>query len=100
MPAEPVKNYENLRKRVKRFLTSTVNSRGEVAEFLESIKPLGDVAIFGGMLRDISLAGSRAFNSDVDIVIRTDDSKALEAILSSYSSTINSFGGYRLPLKE
>lgn len=100
MSLNPIKNYEQLRKRLGRFLDSKIYARDEIGGLIREIEPLGSVLIFGGMLRDLSLLGIAGFASDVDLVVRTNDAEGLDRILATYRSEKNRFGGYRIQLEK
>ena len=95
MSQQTIKKYPDLKKRIGQFLSSSRCYRDEIREFIETVKPLGELVIIGGMLRDLSLSGSGGFNSDVDFVIQIDDFEKLESALSKFIWTKNKFGGYR-----
>lgn len=97
-----VKQFSDLRKRVGRFLSSKAYGRDEVGRLLTNLQEVGDMAIFGGMLRDISLTGNSGFSSDIDLVISCDDKGALQRALGSlkFRCVLNKFGGYRLLLSK
>lgn len=98
MRSRTAKDLCTLRRRVRRFLRSPQPSRSEAGRFLETVSEAGEVAIFGGMLRDIALLGSAGFKSDVDAVIDCKDRALLVRILGSYAHERNRFGGYRVYL--
>lgn len=100
MSEELKKGKESLRRRASHFLSTDLYGRREVALFCERAAEVGDVAIFGGMLRDLLLEGNERFCSDVDLVIDTDDMAELERMLAAYSPARNSFGGYRIRLQK
>lgn len=90
----------SLRRRARRFLTTDLYGRKEVSVFCDEIGSIGDVAIFGGMLRDLLLDGNEKFCSDVDLVIDTDDIGSLESALMRFSPHRTAFGGYRIRLQR
>ena len=100
MRGNVAKSTDVLRKRLRRFFSSPYVSRYETRQFLETVSAVGDVAIFGGMVRDIAYWGPRGFSSDVDAVIATEDRAGLIKILSSYEHKKNKFGGYRIQLSR
>lgn len=64
-------------------------------DFLVSLVPKGDVYLFGGVLRDLSLYGKGGFESDLDIVV--DGNWWLcERFLIDRGANKNKFGGFRL----
>ena len=98
MARQTIKKFSDLRKRVNHFLEYKAYSRDEVISFIKRIERVGEVAIFGGMLRDLSILGNEGFNSDVDLVIDTEDVNELENILLTYRCYKNKYGGYRVIL--
>ena len=88
-----------LRERVCRFLGSPLYSRTEVSRLIEILNGTGKVAIFGGMLRDLSLRGNRFFDSDVDLVVDS-DGRSLTTLMNDMGASRNSFGGFRLAFKK
>ncbi|WP_206860941.1 nucleotidyltransferase domain-containing protein [Lysobacter changpingensis] len=64
-------------------------------DFLAASLPVGEIYLFGGMLRDLALFGRKGFNSDVDIVVEG-DWKYFAAYLEHLGARKNKFGGYRL----
>ena len=79
-------------------MSSSSYSRDEIRFFIDSIKHLGDIVIIGGMLRDFAVLGIENFNSDVDLVIQTNDKEKLEYTLSKFDVHKNKFGGYRIKI--
>jgi len=96
MKLQIVRKPSDLRKRIVRFLDSAHFSRGEFKILFQDLEKLGELAIFGGMLRDISVLGSRGFTSDIDLVVKTNRAEDLKRLLTKYNTKINKFGGYRL----
>ena len=75
-------------------------SRRELPGFLLELQALGEVGIFGGLLRDSALAYPSAFESDVDIVVNTEDEAEFDKFFRSRQGIVNRFGGYRLNLSR
>lgn len=98
MPTNPANSISALRKRVGRFLSSDRYSREEIREVIDAVSPLGEIAIFGGAIRDLGLRGNEYFPRDVDMVIATKDVDSLDRALARFNKTKNRFGGYRLSL--
>jgi len=104
----PARKLSDLRKRLGRFLTEKACGRDEVHRFLALLEPVGEVAILGGMIRDVALAGIEGFNSDIDLVIEMVEPLAendqFETVLGEYGLTHkaekNKFGGYRICLDK
>ena len=95
-----IKDLRLLPKRINYFLSSERYNRREVFDVLKTLSLLGDVAIFGGMLRDICFGGNYKFRSDIDLVIDTDDERALLKTLKVFPLEFNSLGGYRISLSK
>lgn len=95
MSAAIVSNLDLLRRRVRRFL----HVREDVSDFVHQIAHAGEVAIFGGMLRDFAIGGSLQFLSDVDLVVQGDEDELMRA-LGAFSYSRNRFGGYRIRHKK
>lgn len=94
------KNKHSLRLRTQRFLNTNLYGRGEVKAFCETVGNVGDVAIFGGMLRDLLLEGNQKFSSDIDLVIDCTDVSRLQHVLAPYAPSRTAFGGYRIKLQK
>lgn len=88
-----------LKKRVERFLSSSLYGREEVNEVIGRLARYHRVAIFGGMLRDIAYGGNKWFSSDVDIVVDASE-RELAHMMSGYLYEKNKFGGYRVYRKK
>ncbi len=89
-----------MKRKVNYFLSSPKLGRPEVKNLLDQLQGLGDVGIFGGMLRDLSLLGNEGFDSDIDLVVDAGNEGELDALLRPYRPTQNKFGGYRLKLSR
>ncbi len=100
MPETLQKAKQSLRRRAQRFLTTDLYGRREVGEFCKEVSEVGDVAIFGGMLRDLLLDGNEGFRSDIDLVIDTENISLLQGVLGPYSPHRTAFGGYRVALQK
>lgn len=90
------KDIRSLKERIQRFLNCKCYERQDVRAVISSIESLGDIAIFGGVPRDLSLYGNNCYLNDVDLVVNTDKVKDLETALSPYMPFRNAFGGYRV----
>lgn len=91
---------QQLKRRVRRFLASGLYGRPEVRKLVDELGEFGEVAVFGGMLRDLALAGSKGFSSDVDLVIDAADWGKISQKLAAYRPDRNAFGGYRFNLQR
>ena len=123
---QPVDSLDNLRERVTRLLRgspkrsnaqtqlsldlpltfrpeqSICSPSRNIAEFLDFMTdavPRGDIYLFGGVLRDLSLLGRRGFNSDIDLVVDGDWANCV-GYLESLGAHKNKFGGYRLQVDD
>lgn len=81
--------------RIKRLLNSQ-HAEDDVGPVFSSLRPLGTVAAFGGMLRDLALAPVSEFSSDIDLVVDTHDAIALASSLAKFRTQRNRYGGYRI----
>lgn len=61
----------------------------------ETFLPLGQVAILGGLIRDIARGGVKAFKSDVDLVIAASPSQ-VQLLAGKLRATPNRFGGFSI----
>ena len=92
-----VPSFDALKQRVSRFVTPPEKYKEFGAKsFIKDVEELGEAAIFGGLLRDLSLDSSRTFTSDIDLVVETDDDRGLASKMEKYGAIKNSFGGFRL----
>src|SRR5690554_5107071 len=69
-----------------------------IADFLDllcSALPMGNVYLFGGVLRDLALFGTRGFCSDIDLVV-DEGWDTCVPFLEHLGARKNKFGGYRL----
>lgn len=88
-------NNQAFKKRVVRFFDS--QKRADVIDFIKRLSDVGEVLVFGGLLRDIALFGAKDFNSDIDLVVDC----SVGSLAVFFSREIeefhrNKFGGYRL----
>lgn len=85
----------NLRKRITRYLSTRIEGRAELRQFLQTITiELKDSVIFGGMIRDFGLGYARSFRSDMDIVT-TSNAAEIYRLIKSFNPVRNKFGGLR-----
>lgn len=90
-----VSNTDAFKKRVIRFFDSP--KQAEVLVFVQHLSKVGEVLVFGGLLRDIALFGAKRFNSDIDFVVDCSVDELAKFFLSgNLTYSINKFGGYRL----
>jgi len=87
-----------LKERVDYFFSSNVRSRTQVAEFATRMSELGEVAVVGGMLRNLFLEGNREFTSDVDFVIDCSSVSEFERTMIVIGAKQNRFGGFGVSL--
>ena len=85
-----------IKRRVKRYLSAATTYAPEVSSALEVLRPLGEVAIFGGLLRNAALLGLDNFRSDIDIVIALEKETDFATVLRAFNPLRTRFGGYRL----
>lgn len=55
---------------------------------------LSDLAIFGGMIRDLALGNIESFRSDIDLVSMA-SAEEIYSLIKNYDPVRNKFGGYR-----
>ena len=65
-------------------------------EFIDNLTQFGDVAIFGGILRDFAFRNFSNPKSDIDIVINPAKRDCVFNILNNFCYSKNKFGGYRI----
>ena len=65
----PVRDGAELCRRMQAFLADEARGGPEIADLIGHLGQVGEVAIFGGMARDIARGGAAAFASDVDLVV-------------------------------
>jgi hypothetical protein len=94
----PAATAEQLERRVRDVLASY--SRGELAAFLTRLGDLGDLAIFGGVLRDVALQTPSEFKSDIDIVVIPKHERQFDRFFEKQGAASNKFGGYRIQLSR
>ena len=88
-------NAGELARRVRAFIEDASRGGGEIADMVGHLGAVGEVAIFGGMPRDLARGGADAFRSDVDLVVDA-SSEALAELLRDGPAVRNRFGGYRV----
>jgi hypothetical protein len=94
-----VSNEKNLKRRINYFFSSHKNSRHLLSVMLDELATSGTVYLFGGVVRDLAIGGSRFFNSDIGIVFEKKDI-CFEELLQKYKPAKNKFGGYRFILNR
>jgi hypothetical protein len=84
-----------IRRRVDDFLwrKQGLHSR-RLRTILKNLSAEHEAAIFGGMIRDLTVLGAGGFSSDVDLVIDASAS-TVRTLASRLNATQNVFGGYR-----
>jgi hypothetical protein len=96
-PSEMTERH--LEGRVKALLDRDAGEETGLRDLIKRINAeVGPAILFGGMLRDLARGGARAFSSDVDIVVDTDDSDRLHQFVHNLNAhrTRTAFGGYRI----
>lgn len=89
--------FDRLRRRLSCFIGDARGGRRSVGELAGRLGRLGEVAIVGGMLRDLLLRDDYAsFRSDVDLVVDAPDTPEVRALLREYGAVENRFGGWAL----
>jgi hypothetical protein len=75
-------------------------SKPELTCLFDELDRCGEVVLFGGVLRDLSLEAPRAFKSDIDVVVAECNERELARVACTYNATTNRFGGHRIALKR
>lgn len=65
---------------------------------MDALAGLGDVGVFGGLMRDAAMQTPGRFRSDVDLVVETEWEEDLAEACAAYKPRRNRFGGFRLAL--
>lgn len=86
-----------LRDRAMHVLDSGEYAGEAASTVLQVVQPLGAVALFGGLLRDLVLEPPSSSLNDMDLVVAT-SSEHLGSQLAKLDATQNRYGGYRIPL--
>jgi predicted nucleotidyltransferase len=94
-PGSPVRDGVELSRRMQSFLTDEARGGPEIADLIGHLGQVGEVAIFGGMPRDIARGGAAAFASDVDLVVHA-SAERLAELMRDGAAVRNRFGGYRI----
>ncbi|MEW5512350.1 hypothetical protein ABGT16_07000 [Pseudomonas asiatica] len=84
-------NSKSAKKKIQVFLGEELGETHPIQHLKSS---LADLAIFGGMIRDLTLGRPEFFNSDIDLVSSASAEEIYYAI-RNYSPVRNRFGGYR-----
>lgn len=87
-----------LRQRVRTVVKTY--SDGELVKFLDELGSLGEVVLFGGILRDLALQCPSSFRSDVDLVVVPLREREFDRFFDGKDARINRFGGYRVMLSR
>jgi predicted nucleotidyltransferase len=90
------RNGQVAKRRLGKFVKIATNKSLELANVFDSLRSVGNVVIFGGLVRDVTLFGSAQFRSDIDLVVDVEDRRALEIALRRHACSHTNFGGYRL----
>jgi hypothetical protein len=87
-------------RRLKYFFASRHRGRADVHRVLANLTEMGELALIGGMIRDVALFGNIGFRSDLDFVINARDLNAFEKRMTAMAAQRNRFGGYTLPSRK
>jgi predicted nucleotidyltransferase len=85
-----------LAKRIKKVLYDPNYAGREMRAVIKALEPLGTIAVFGGMLRDLAASRPAAFSSDIDLVISTTRRQDMDSRLAAFSPKRTRYGGYRI----
>lgn len=94
-PDAVAKSERAISSRAREFFRRTKTYAPGLNEVLASIRPLGEVVVFGGLLRNAALFGLSQFRSDIDLVVSSPDEPALRDALDILRPARTAFGGYR-----
>jgi hypothetical protein len=100
MLAQVQVEHRRLRRRLKYFFSRPGFANAELDSFTRRAKAYGELAVVGGLVRDLWLGGVRKFRSDVDFVIHPRNLAQFDAMMAEEGATLNRFGGYRLSLER
>lgn len=89
-----------LEKRLRYFFSSPHRGRDDVRRNISGLKRFGNLALVGGMLRDLTLFGNAGFRSDLDFVIIPYDLADFENHMRHIGAKKNRFGGYAIPSQK
>lgn len=84
-------NSKSAKKKIQVFLGEELGETHPIQHLKSS---LADLAIFGGMIRDLTLGRPEFFNSDIDLVSSA-SAEEIYCAIRNYSPVRNRFGGYR-----
>lgn len=96
MNVKMIKEKDLLKRRLRYFFIKNNRKQEPVSLLISELLNIGPVAILGGMVRDIALGGNLFFQSDIDLVIDTNDTELLLKFISKYNIKKNSMDGYRI----
>lgn len=85
----------HLKKRVARFFDENRKDRVVLCDFLDELDKVSPVYIFGGVIRDIALNGIKGFDSDIDVVVASQE-ESFQSVVRNHKPEVNKFGGYRV----
>lgn len=91
----PARDGEELCRRMQAFMADEARGGPEIVDLIGHLGQVGEVAIFGGMPRDIARGGAAAFASDVDLVVHASPERLAE-LMRDGTAVRNRFGGYRI----
>ena len=93
--ATRARDRAELGRRIRAYLADEARGGNEITDLIGHLGQAGEVAIFGGMPRDIAWGGAGAFGSDVDLVVDAAPGRLAE-LLRDGRAVRNRFGGYRI----
>lgn len=97
-PSNIVKDSAALKKRVMRLLRLDGSNNRDpiVGEIIPELKRAGHIALIGGAIRDLAMAGRHGFKSDLDFVAYGKPKTEFAKAMTSLGGIPNKFGGYGL----
>ncbi|WP_415261748.1 hypothetical protein [Pseudomonas chlororaphis] len=84
-------NSKSAKNRIQGFLGEEMGEAHPIQHLKNS---LADLAIFGGMIRDLTLGRPEFFHSDIDLV-SSSSAEEIYSLIQNYSPIRNRFGGFR-----
>ena len=85
-----------MERRLNYFFREKRQRREEIQGVVVKLQEFGPVVVIGGMIRDLALAGTREFGSDVDFVVKPTEINEFQAFMAEQLAERNRFGGYKL----
>lgn len=88
-------NVGSVAAEIEAYLDSEAHGGPEIRSMISLVGEIGEVAIFGGMPRDVARKGRDGFDGDIDLVVDA-SSRSLDELFRSSGGQRNRFGGWRV----